>query len=203
MQSTRKIIGGLGNIMFKQAYLANQVIEGGIPDVYVQSERYWKKNSESIKAMFSEGIGHTDKVAIHIRRGDYVNNPFYVDLWKTDYYEKALDMLPLNSNFIVFCRDNQVWDTDKEDRQWCRDNLTPLLGDKYELSPKENTEWEDMNLMASCTHQIIANSSFSHWAGILNPNPSKIVICPPEEKYYSDGVIRSEFPDYFTRVDFI
>jgi hypothetical protein len=49
---------------------------------FVQDEKYFEKYKEEIKAMFSPGIvpNSIDKVAIHRRLGDYVNNPFYVDL---------------------------------------------------------------------------------------------------------------------------
>ena len=125
----RKQIGGLGNILFKQAYIAGKCLDGEIYDIYVQSSKFWEEHKATIRNMFLEGIGKKiDKVALHIRRGDYVNNGFYVDLWKTDYYKKAIALFPRDTKFIVFCRDNQGWDTDLSDRQWCRVNLLPLLG---------------------------------------------------------------------------
>lgn len=188
MKSVRQKIGGLGNLMFKDAYLIGQVLSGKLPDAYVQSIKYWEPHKELIRSHFSEGIGETDAIALHIRRGDYVDNTFYVNLWETDYYKKALALFP-NERFIVFYRDNQGWDKDKEDRQWCRDNLTPLIGDRFELAPKENTEWEDLNLMASCKGIIMANSSFSWWGAFLG-NPDKKVICPKE--WFSDGLQRTD-----------
>lgn len=191
MRSVRKEIGGIGNLMFKQAFILGKFFDNEIPDIYLQSEKYWKKHTDSIKELYSTGIGPTiDFVSLHIRRGDYVDNSFYIDLWKTDYYKRAIDLFAKDARFLVFCKDNQGWDTDKADRQWCRDNLTPLLGDRFELAPKDNEEWQDLNLMASCRSNIMANSSFSWWAAYLNPNKDKIVACPQE--WFLDGFKRCE-----------
>ena len=174
--------------MFKQAFLYAIWKEGIIPDIYLQSVRYWDTCQDDIREMFGQGIGEKiDKVSLHIRRGDYVNNNFYVDLWQTDYYKKAIAMFPEDTKFIVFCRDNQSWETDKADREWCRKNLKPLLGDRFELPPKENTEVEDMNLMANCKAHIMANSSFSWWASYLGGGRT---IAP--KAWFSDGVQRTE-----------
>lgn len=194
MRSVRTIIGGLGNLMFKQAYLWAQAREGNIPDIYVQSQKYWGKYSDEIKQMFGEGIVKSDKVSLHIRRGDYTDNPFYVNLWETDYYKKAIAMFP-DEKFIVFCRDNQDWETDKADRQWCRDNLEPLLGDRFELPPKENTETDDFNLMAGCKSHIMANSSFSWWAAFVGGG---FTVAPKE--WFSDKGQRIDLLDSWVKI---
>lgn len=190
MQSVRKTIGGLGNLMFKEAYLIGQMLDGAIPDVYLQGEKYWLKHKNLIKASYSEGIGpQIDKVALHIRRGDYLKaHHFHVNLWETEYYKKAIALFPDDTQFIVFCKDNQGWEQDKADRQWCRDNLTTLIGERFELPPKENTEEEDFNLMASCESVIMANSSFSWWAAYLGSHDK--IICP--RTWFVDEVQRTE-----------
>lgn len=198
MKSVRTKIGGLGNLMFKEAYLIGQTMHGTIPDPYVQGEKYWSKYKDLIKHSFSEDIGpQIDKVALHIRRGDYLKaHHFHVNLWETDYYKKAIAVFPEDTQFMVFCKDNQGWEQDKADRQWCRDNLTPLIGDRFELPDKDNSETDDLNLMASCKSIIMANSSFSWWAAYLG-NHEKI-ICP--RQWFADEVQRTELLDNWTKI---
>lgn len=196
MQDVRKIIGGLGNLMFKQAYLLAQAAEGNIPDIYLQGEKYWVKYKDLIKSHFDTDIGKTDMVALHIRRGDYLQaHNFHKNLWETDYYQKAIALFP-NDRFLVFCKDNQDPNQDKLDRQWCRENLPKLIGDRWEMAPYEDTEVEDLNLMASCKSIIMANSSFSWWGAYLGEHEK--VICPKE--WFTDGIQRTELLPEWTLV---
>ena len=50
MKGARQDIGGLGNIMFKQAFLLAQMRDGNIPDIYLQDEKYFSKYKEEIKS---------------------------------------------------------------------------------------------------------------------------------------------------------
>lgn len=192
MLSVRKKIGGIGNLMFKEAFILTLLADGAIPDQYLQSYRFWGEHVDMIRSHFSEGIGDTiPKVSLHIRRGDYLNTDFYVDLTKTDYYQKAVAEFP-DSTFLVFCKDNQGWEQDKKDRQWCRDFLDTFIKGRYELVDKDNTEEQDMNLMASCEGHIGANSSFSWWAAFLGGGKT---IMPKE--WFADGQKRIDlFPEW-------
>lgn len=179
MRSVRTSIGGLGNLMFKEAYIYTQLRRGLIPDLYVQSPKYWGAFAEDIKARFSEGIPpKTSKVSLHIRRGDYVNNSFYVDLSTTDYYQKAVKEFP-NAEFLVFCKDNQ--NRDDKDLEWAL-AFMDSLGVKYTMAPRENSETDDLNLMASCESHIMANSTFSWWAAFLGGGKT---IVP--KQWFADG----------------
>lgn len=167
MKSVRQSIGGIGNLMFKEAFIFGLLLNGTVPNQYLQSYTYWEKHKDKIRSHFSDGIEkNIEKVSLHIRRGDYLNTDFYVDLTKTDYYQKSVQLFP-DDIFLVFCKDNQGWEQDKSDRQWCRDFLDTFIKGRYELVSKDNQEYEDMNLMAACKAHIGANSSFSWWACFL------------------------------------
>lgn len=168
--------GRLGNQMFQFAYLHAQARKGEIPDVYVQDEKYFKKYANEIRVMFGSDIVPIDQVSIHVRRGDYVKNKFYTDLWETGYYDRAMELFP-HDTFLVF----------SDDIEWCKEHFK---GNRFEFF--HGTEIEDMNVMAGCKSNIIANSSFSWWAAYLNPNSNRKVIYP--KSWYSDGIERTKCP---------
>lgn len=189
MRKIREEIGGLGNLLFKQAFLWGAFRDGIIPDIYVQSSEYWNKYTEEIKQMWSLGIGQDERVALHIRRGDYLKvTQFHVNLWDTDYYKKAVALFPKDTKFLVFCKDNQTNAQDRDDREWCLENI-PQLGIDFELY-KHGEETDDLNAMASCKGLIMANSSFSWWGAFLNPHPDKLIVCP--FNWFVDGLQRTE-----------
>lgn len=180
MRSTRETIGGLGNLLFKEAFIYACMRTHQIPDIYVQDEKYFAPFAEEIKQRFGEGIASLpDTVAIHIRRGDYVNNTFHWDLSDTDYYEKAMCLFT-DKKFLVF----------SDDIEWCK--TQEVFKDcSFAIG---NSEIEDFNLMASCESFIIANSSYSWWAAYLGNSPNKRVIAPREDTWFRDGIIRTKVP---------
>ena len=197
MRNVRQVIGGLGNIMFKQAYIYAQMRRGEIPDLYVQSQKYWKEFADEIKLMYQVETPQIDKVSLHIRRGDYKETDFYIDLTKTDYYEKAVAMFP-DDEFLVFYKDRQDVGVDEADKKWITDYLEALIPGRFEIYSGTGSETDDLNAMASCKSNILANSSFSWWAAFLNPNVKKTVVCPA--KWFSDGIQRTELLDEWTLI---
>lgn len=184
MVPIHKLSGRLGNQMFQLAYIMAQVCNGEIPDIYVQDEKYFKKHSHHIKAMFGQDIKPIDQVSIHIRRTDYVGNSFYTQLWNTDYYEKAMAEFP-GTGFLVF----------SDDIDWCKQYFSGSNDIEF---CEEEDPIKAMNLMAGCKHNIISNSSFSWWAAYLNPNPHKKVIAP--KAWYTDGKERTVCPKEWKRI---
>lgn len=181
-------MGRLGNNLFQWAYLYKQVRLGNIPNIYLQSEDFFTPFQDEIKAILQEGLTYTPKVAVHVRRGDYVNNPFYVDLTKKEvsydlggeteypsYYERA--MKHFNGSFLVF----------SDDIEWCK-KQEQFKGCEFSEGLSEE---DDFNRMASCADHIIANSSFSWWAAYICPHTG-LTIAP--KKWHRDGIERTQLP---------
>lgn len=179
MVNPNKIFGRLGNQMFQGAYLYAQVQRGEIPDIYVQNPEYFDEYREEIRQMYGQGIDHLDMVGIHVRRGDYVNNPFYVNLMETPYYEDAMAQFQ-GEDFMVF----------SDDIEWCKKQK---IFEGCEFS--YGNELEDMNLLASCKGIIMANSSFSWWSAYLS---NAKVIAP--KAWYTDKVERTKLLDSWKRI---
>jgi hypothetical protein len=179
MVQPSKLFGRLGNTMFQMSYIYAQMKRGLIPDIYVQDPQYFDEYRNDIRQLFGQGISKIDMVALHVRRGDYVNNKFYVDLMETDYYQKAMDMFQ-GESFVVF----------SDDIEWCK---TKAIFDGCEFV--QGDEIEDMNKMASCKGIIMANSSYSWWASYLS---NAKVVYP--SKWYTDGIERTKCLPEWTKI---
>jgi len=132
-------------------------------------------------------IQQSNSVSIHIRRGDYLKDPFLGGLCRPEYYQQAISYIQTrvsSPEFFIF----------SDDISWCREKLS--LPDSNFISWNTGTEsYIDMQLMSGCKHQIIANSSFSWWAAWLNVYPEKIVICPKKWANDPNPMVNMSFPD--------
>lgn len=116
-------------------------------------------------------ISLRNSVAVHIRRGDFVTLGWALD---PEWYQKAVEeikRLVSKPSFFIF----------SDDTLWCRSNLETLGFDKSDHIEfiEGNTggkNFRDMQLMSLCKNLIIANSSFSYLAALLNRHPEKCVI---------------------------
>lgn len=133
----------------------------------------------------------TKSVSIHIRRGDYLQIKGQL-ICGLDYYKAAIEFITQavgNPSFYVF----------SDDVAWCRSNLGLLFGSSNNSFVDWNigaNSYVDMQLMAACKHNILANSTFSWWGAWLNDNPDKIIIASKdwaEHCKYEKGHVLSEW----------
>lgn len=155
---------------------------------YWQTELYFAKHRNSVirsyqfpkfeegskNQLLSESLKNKESVSIHVRRGDYLKICNTSGICTLEYYEMAISEVLKRSKpnqFVIF----------SDDPTWCKINLKRLFMDISTTFVDWNNgeeSYRDMQLMSLCTHNIIANSSFSWWGAWLNLNPKKIVIAP-------------------------
>lgn len=131
---------------------------------------------ESLRARMQD----TPSIAIHIRRGDYANaltNSTY-PLYGDGYVRRAVAEIERRAGrcqYYIF----------SDDPQWARANI--LVGsDAIHVSPQSPAAWADLELMSSCQHNVIGNSTFSWWGAYRNKNPNRIVVVP--RKWRNDAI---------------
>tara|TARA_R110001599_G_scaffold166503_1_gene355987 strand:+ start:1739 stop:2515 length:777 start_codon:yes stop_codon:yes gene_type:complete len=143
---------------------------------YFQSDKYFNDFKNDIVNLFQfpEDINSNinkfikdrfeDTVtAVHVRRGDYLNNLDIHPTCNIEYYKKAME--EIGEGQFIFISD---------DIKWCKENFK---GDNIHYSPF-SYELEDLCLISGCDNQIIANSTFSWWGAYLCPWDNNKVIAP-------------------------
>ena len=120
-----------------------------------------------------EQIKNSSSVSIHVRCGDYITNKDNLKSYgvcSLDYYQNAISRIKEKV-------DKPVFYVFSDDINWVKSNLKT---DENLIFVSDNNfdETVQLELMSNCKNNIIANSSFSWWAGWLNKNPNKIVIAP-------------------------
>lgn len=141
---------------------------------YWQSYKYFEDIRDILLKEFTPKapvVLNKDKltIGIHVRRGDfYTINKDVHGLDLSNYYKKSIEYM-INKykdfNLYIF----------SDDITWCKSNLKIGSNIKY---MENNTNINDLFLMAQCDHLITANSTFSWWAAWLNTNLNK-TICTP------------------------
>ena len=144
--------------------------------------------SERNKKFLSCIENNNSSVAIHVRRGDYVNCGW--SILEEDYYLRAIEEItkqvhPTKPHLFFF----------SNGMDWVKSKILPRLSSevKYTLVDENDndTGYIDLFLISKCRHTVSSNSSFGYYGGLLNSNPDKIVIIPDKWLLENEGFYRS------------
>lgn len=121
-------------------------------------------------------------IGIHVRRGDYLNLSNVHPVCSKDYYIESI-------KYIVSKKKIKTCFLFSDDKEWTKSfideiNKKQLFKNLKLVLVDENKDYLEMILMSKCSHNVIANSSFSWWSAELNQNIEKIVIAP--KKWFSE-----------------
>lgn len=118
----------------------------------------------------------TESVAVHIRRGDYVGNSKDLQPLEKTYYENAVKVISEkieNPKFFIF----------SDDISWVKSNMSDIFDEStVYIEGRDLKDYEELLLISTCKHSIIANSTFSWWGAMLNKNTHKVIISPKNWK---------------------
>jgi hypothetical protein len=134
-------------------------------------------------------IPYKKKIAIHIRRGDYVDNPNYVLLPPIYYIKALIDNFPdwKDYGIMIF----------SDDIPYCRVHFGCLENVYF---AEGNSDIEDLILMSRCDHFIISNSSYSWWSAYLGEKKDSIVVRPKHHfagKLLETHDIKDLYPEHW------
>lgn len=159
---------------------------------YFQSEKYFANNYNKITEIIGlselinnlkEKIGSNydfnNTISMHFRLGDYKYNPYAHPILTLDYYINSIEHIINKTNkndytVIYYC--------ENEDMSTVNGNINALQNKfesfKFVRFRGDYADHEEMLSMSLCTHNIIANSTFSWWGAYFNTNNEKIITYP-------------------------
>ena len=151
---------------------------------YFQSEKFFKNCEEEVREQFKFKKEIVDFVltqypeiensaSLHIRRGDYVNQPNHHPLMPLEYYSQFLSEHKDEYKKIFIFSD---------DINWAKE---VYKGEKFIFpSFDSNDDLYSFVLLSQSQSIVIANSTYSWWAAWLNDNRNKKIYCPPHNKWF-------------------
>lgn len=172
--------------IFNGALLKEKIVKDVLIKGFFQSEKYFIDYKKIVLKLFKfpkikdklvhkhlNLIKNENSVAIHIRRGDYLNNPkarYFHGILKEDYYKKSISYFKKrvkNPVFFIF----------SDDIELVKKTFFFFNKEKF-IFIDTKSSINDLHLMSNCKHFIIANSTFSWWGAWLSKNKHKIVCAP-------------------------
>ena len=166
-----------------------------IIDGYWQSEQYFLSHEFEIKKTLNKDSklsitnqkSKNQKVAVHIRLGDYINSKEGIEnhlVCNIDWYKKAINYLKDYNeklHFTIFSDNKDLLKNEFKNFSNLEINQSDYSKDAY----------EDLYEMAKYDHFIISNSSYSWWASYLGEKENSKIIAP---KYWYKNKKTKELP---------
>lgn len=139
------------------------------------------KNKELIKNQFPEIFREKKPISMHFRIGDYTKASDVHPILNIEYYKNAIKTLC--EKISNLSRDYYVlYFFEEQDTNVVNTIVTELIMEYSEIDfipcNVSIEDWKQMLLMSNCSHNILANSTFSWWGAYLNDNSNKVIVYP-------------------------
>ena len=175
-------------------------------DGYFQSEKYFSSIKNIIKDEFTlknekeiketeiyKKIINDDVTCVSVRRGDYVTNDKYKNIFYVcdeKYFKDAFKYLEEQkfNKSLMIC---------SNDINWVRDNFN--LGNLCYYEDESMNSVENLFIMSCCNNFVISNSTYNWWAQYLCDNPKKRVIAP--SIWFRNGEMTDIYQDFWELIE--
>ncbi len=185
----KKILEKRGNI-YLAGYWASPKYFEAIQAMIKSDFSFRKKISDNCLNLLQQ-INSANSVCINVRRKEFLTIKA-MGFHGIDYIQRAVNKIEqevINPAFFIF----------SDDLDWCRQNIVldhPTVFVGQECYGEKFRDY--LELMMSCKHFIIPNSSFAWWAAWLSDSRNKIVITP--QNYFAGYDTRDLIPGNWLRV---
>jgi hypothetical protein len=194
--SYKDIPKDLDNIMFFGYYQSYKYFNHRFKDI----EQLFKLDEyrDLVKNKSKDIIPNTNTVSMHFRLGDYKLKPECHPILNYKYYENALYNIQnytsrANWTVLYFGENNDIDNVLIRNIIEKLETIFPTF--IFQRVSDDFTDSEQLILMSLCTHNILANSTFSWWAAYLNKNPDKLVYYP--NTWFGPGIKYDSLTDLF------
>jgi len=173
----------------------NICIEG-----YFQSDKYFQHRKDEIFRLIqlapqqktcAEKYGYQNMentISLHFRIGDYKYFNYAHPILRPAYYINALTYIlskqPQGTFRVLYCNE-------AEDNHIAREYINEIISVfptlTFEKIPDHISDWEQMLVLSTCSHSIIANSSFSWFGAYFNTHNPYQIVCYPEIWFGGDA----------------
>lgn len=153
-----------------------------------QSEKYFKPVEAEIRKLYTfkqdllpaslelgRQIRNANSVCVNVRRGDYVTSPIYrenIGALSAGYYSSGISFFENafpQAEIYVF----------SDDVEWCKNNIRSKLPVHFVGHEHAGAKFGNyLQLMASCRHFVISNSTFAWWGAWLGEKKDSVIIAP-------------------------
>lgn len=182
--------------VYLEGYFQSYRYFSGIKDI-VRQELQLKEFSSIQSSECLSKISAVNAVSIHLRsyNANQANDTSKINgICSAQYYSAAIA-------HIKECVTNPVFFVFSDNMAWAKNHLETLSSSlRRVIYMDTGKDQDDLCLMSSCKHNIIANSTFSWWGAWLNTNPNKIVVAPKDWFASEQFSVNDIYPENWVKI---
>lgn len=157
-----------------QSYKYVDKVKNELQKDFLPKERLSDNTINTISEVKSQ-----NSVFVGIRKGDYLAEKDHYGIFTQEYYHSCME-------YITKHVENPIFYIFSNDIDWCKNNMDwNGFSVRFREKEMQTDDFEELQIMASCQHAIIINSTYHWWGAYLIENSKKIICCP--KKWFLDG----------------